>query len=282
MITATLVDSGGMTLSARYDHEDPGSGDTWLTKLEGWSGGVSVKGEQLSRAGHGDFPLRGYRTRRTMTLGLVAERDSRQELWELERGLSGLFSDGGFGTMEVNQDGQSLECVVELDGEVKVDVQLEGGYLTAEIPLTNPEPWLYGPWKRTQLKPQDLGIGLAFDLFSVGGVLTYGTDIDSSSLLWNDGNANSYPVFTVYADSAAGFRVRLGDNTIAWNRPTFKTTPIEIHWDGKVMVSGYDQSQYLSERNWAPIPPHSMETASFELLQGGSGWCDAAFRDTNS
>lgn len=282
MITAILVDPQGKTITAEYNHEDPGAGNTWLTKLDGWTGGVSVKGEQLSRAGHGDFPLRGFRTRRTMTMGFTAERDSRQELWALERGLSGLFSDGGFGSLTVIQDGVELSCEVELDGEVTSQVFLDGGVLNAEIPLTNPSPWLYGPWKTTQLDPQDRGIGLAYDLFSVGGVLTFGTDVDSSSMLWNDGNADSYPIFTVFADSPGGFRVRLGDRTIAWPRPTFKSTPVEVHWDGKVMVSGYDQSQYLTERGWSSIPPHSMTVASFELLQGGFGWCNAAFRDTNS
>ena len=448
MITATLVDSGGITLSAQYDHENPGDGDTWLTKLEGWSGGVSVKGDQLSRATHGDFALRNYRTRRTITLAFVAERDSREELWALERGISGLFSDGGFGTLEVKQDEDSLSCEVELDGEPKIDVQLDAGVIEVELPLSSPEPWLYAPWNRVQLAPKGVGIGLEYPLFSwgrmraganlivdpdgldpevvayrsgvsagwswngVGGywagtapsdgsavlrlessaaglrgespltpgerlsmgvdvaldagtvdvryaiwvtyadgstgyhgdgketggdpdqystvgaggfervvrtfdvpadtvsasfevqvaratvdgagvrvrgfdvhrttpVLTFGAEVEEDVLVWNDGNANSYPIFTVYADTPGGFRVRMGDNTVAWPRATFKSTPIEIHMDGKVIVGGFDQSQFLTERDWAPIAPHTIETPKFELLQGGTGWCEVAFRDTN-
>lgn len=286
MITATLVDSGGITLSAQYDHENPGDGDTWLTKLEGWSGGVSVKGDQLSRATHGDFALRNYRTRRTITLAFVAERDSREELWALERGISGLFSDGGFGTLEVKQDEDSLSCEVELDGEPKIDVQLDAGVIEVELPLSSPEPWLYAPWNRVQLAPKGMGIGLEYPLFSEGRmrtapVLTFGAEVEEDVLVWNDGNANSYPIFTVYADTPGGFRVRMGDNTVAWPRATFKSTPIEIHMDGKVIVGGFDQSQFLTERDWAPIAPHTIETPKFELLQGGTGWCEVAFRDTN-
>lgn len=443
MITATLVDSGGITLSAQYDHENPGDGDTWLTKLEGWSGGVSVKGDQLSRATHGDFALRNYRTRRTITLAFVAERDSREELWALERGISGLFSDGGFGTLEVKQDEDSLSCEVELDGEPKIDVQLDAGVIEVELPLSSPEPWLYAPWNRVQLKPKGVGIGLEYPLFmggtmaqgsnliidpngldpevvqyrsklgwsfdrywnktedvegnnslqfeasadgfyeeiplipgkryklsadvylddgeglfrgavrftksdgetsyvgdgrepggdeSVNGtgftggewitltrwwdapedadrasfdfqinnvvgaseirlrnprllvtepILTFGSEVEEDVLVWNDGNANSYPIFTVYADTPGGFRVQMGNNTVAWPRATFKSTPIEIHMDGQVIVGGFDQSQFLTERDWAPIAPHTMETPKFELLQGGTGWCEVAFRDTN-
>lgn len=282
MITATLVDSGGVTITAQYDHDNPGDGDTWLVSLDGWAGGVSVKGDQLSRATHGDFPIRNYRTRRTLTLRIMAERSSRDDLWALERGLSGIFADGGFGSLTVTQDTDELSCQVELDGEPKINVNLDAGLLECELPLSAPEPWLYGPWRQAQLNPQDRGIGLAFDLFSVGDVLTYGTDVDSEQLVWNDGNADSYPIYTVYADSPGGFRIRQGERTVSWPRQTFKNTPIEIHMDGKAIVSGYDQSQFLSERNWGPIPAHSMESASFELLQGGTGWCTLAFRDTNT
>lgn len=287
MITATLVDSGGMTLSAQYDHENPSSGDTWLTSLEGWSGGVSVKGESLSRATHGDFPLRNYRTRRTLTLNFTAEREGRDALWYLERAISGLFSDGGFGSLTVEQDGDELSCEVELDGEPKVNVFLDGGYLEAEIPLSAPEPWLYSPWRKVTLRPKEAGIGLEFPIFAKGPeegepIITFGTAIETEELIWNDGNAKSFPVFTIYADAPGGFRVQLGNNTIAWPRPTFKTAPVEVYMDGKVIVGKHDQSQYLTERGWAAVAPHTMETPSFELLQGGTGWCDVTFRDTST
>lgn len=281
MITAKLTDSAGVEITATYDHENPDSGNTWLTKLDGWTGGVSVKGEQLGRSGHGDFSLPNKRSRRNLTLGFMAERDSRAELWQLERGLSGLFADGGFGTLQITQDGLVQYCDVELDGEVKPIVQLEAGVLEAEIPLSAPVPWIYGEWKQAQLRPQDQGIGLAYDLFSVDGVLTYGTDIDSEHSVWNDGNAPSYPVYTVYADTTGGFRIRQGDSFVTWPMPTFKDVPVEVHMSGKVMVSGFDQSHVLSDRGWAPIPAHSMEKASFELLRGGSGWATVAFRDTS-
>lgn len=287
MITLKLVDPWETSIEASYDHSFEDLENILLTKLEGWTGGVSVKGETMSRATHGDFPIPNLRTGRTLTVGMHADRDSRASLWALERGVSGLFSDGGFGTLTVQQDDQKLWCPVELDGEVKTTVNVDGGFIDIEIPLASPEPWLYSDWRTSMLRPLEAGIGLEYGLFTngfasvpQGSILTYGTQVSTNEWVWNDGNAKSFPKFIVYADAPGGFRVSLGDRTIAYPRPTFMSTPVEVDMSGSVIVSGFDQSQYLTERNWAPVDPHSIETPKFELLQGGTGWCEVQHRDT--
>ena len=278
MISVVITDSSGARLSGSYDHDGQAGRDI-LTGLTGWAGGVGVRSEDVERLSHGSFSTPSLRAGRTLTVDLVMERDSRAELWALERAVSGLFAEGGYGTLEVEQDAESLVAEVRLDGEVKPTVYLDSGFLTVQVPLHAPMPYLYSPWRESHLRPVGAGVGLEYAPFSVGGVITFGTAIASDEWVWNDGNADSAPVFEVTAESQ-GFAVGLGDKRVTYPWPTFPDVPVTVDMAGALTVGGVDQSHLLGERGWSSVPPHSMERPFFEFLRGGEGWAVVRHRDT--
>ena len=278
MISVVITDSSGARLSGSYDHDGQAGRDI-LTGLTGWAGGVGVRSEDVERLSHGSFSTPSLRAGRTLTVDLVMERDSRAELWALERGVSGLFAEGGYGTLEVEQDGESLVTEVRLDGEVKPTVYLDSGFLTVQVPLHAPMPYLYSAWRESSLQPVGAGVGFEFAPFSHGGVISFGSAVDTDEQVWNDGNASSAPVFTVWADSP-GFAVAVGDRRVTYPWPTFQDVPVTVDMAGSVTVGGVDQSHLLGERAWGVVAPGSLESVRFEFLNGGSGWASVRHRDT--
>jgi hypothetical protein len=119
-----------------------------------------------------------------------------------------------------------------------------------------------------------------FDVWRTAPVLTFGSAVDTDVLVWNDGNTDAWPVFTVHADAPGGFLLGLGDRVIEYTRPTWRDSPVRVDMTGEVLVSGFDQSQYLAAREWSSIAPGTFERPRFELLQGGTGWCEVSHRDT--
>ena len=283
MIAVRLVDPEGVSLSAVHDFDHQDSPDL-LTGLSGWTGGVGVRRETLDRLSHGSFPTPTTRTGRTLTLDMMFERDSVTELRGLARGISGLFVDGGYGTLTVTEDHEEASAEVTLDGDPKINVNVDAGYLTAQIPLFAPLPYLYSAWREGSLRPVSDGVGLVLPLFATPtgqDVLTFGSEIATEAYVRNDGNAPSYAVFEVQADAPGGFRVSAGEGHLTWPRPTFPDVPVLIDMSGSVSIGGVRQTHFASERKWAATPPHSTVIPTFELLQGGSGFASVRHRDTS-
>lgn len=277
MITAVITDSTGSTLSADYDH-DGQAGRDLLTGLAGWSGGVGVRSDVVERISHGEFATTSDRTGRSLTVDMLLERGDRAELWRLERAASGLFSDGGYGSLMVAQDGAQLECKVRLDGEVKVAVNLDGGFLTVQVPLRSPLPFLYGPWRESILRPVGAGVGLEFPLLK-GGVLGFGSAVAQDEVIWNDGNATAYPQLVVTADAPGGFTVSLGSARVTYPYPTVASSPVVVDMTGSVTAGGADVSDRATA-SWAGVEPGGTAEPGFELLAGGTGFCVVKHRDT--
>lgn len=278
MISIRLDDPEGITLTASYDHDGQASSDL-LLGLAGWSDSIGTRRESLDRMRHGSFPTPTTRTGRVLTLDLLLERDTRAELWALERGIAGLFADGGYGTLEVTQDTETFYADVTLDGAPKPEVNLDAGYVKAQIPLWSAVPYLYGPWRETNIQPAGGGVGLQYPLLAP--IISFGTEVTSQDYVWNDGNADSWPIFTVHADSPGGFVVGLGDARVVWPRPTTADVPVAVDMAGAVRVSGMRQTHLATERRWGAIAPHSIGIPTFDLLQGGTGFCTVSHRDTN-
>lgn len=258
--------------------------DAWVVEsLGGWFGGVGVKGDRTARLGHGDFSAPNKRTGRSMTLNLVwvGESGARDHV---SRTLSGLFSDGEEGTLTATVGDLTLTAErVTLDGEVGI-AEVGTAGVRAQIPLHAADPFLYGPERETTLKPIGAGVGFDFVPFSrdlgKGPVLTFGTAIDTTEFVWNDGNAESFPVFTVTADAPGGFSVALGNERVTYPWPAFPDMPVSVDMSGALTVSGMDQTHLVGGRDWASVPPASVEAPTFEFLQGGTGFCVVTHRDT--
>lgn len=276
----TQADGGRWVLSGR---PSPADSEWFVEDVAGWYGGSGVRGEITARAGHGDFVARGHREGRVLTLhGAVACATSDIRDWQ-ERNISGMAWDGDWADLTCDDGNAVLSTQVRLDGAPQV-VKVGTRKLRFQIPLRTASPFLLGEVRTSTLQPVGAGVGMDFSPFSrdlgAGPVITFGSAIQSSEWVWNDGNAEAWPVFTVVADSPGGFVVALGDHRVTYPWPTFADIPVTVDMAGAVTVGGVDQSHLLGERDWASIGPQSIEAPSFAFLRGGTGWATVQHRDS--
>lgn len=255
----------------------------WLTDLKGWTGGVSVKGDNEDRAlGHGQFAEPSKRTHRTLTLVVTLRFATELDRDLAEREISGFLGEGGLATMEVTFGAQTLTAVVKLDGEIQTDPRPGIPKLNVQIPLRAPDPFLYGEQRTLQMFPSGVGEGLVYSLFASGANLNYGNSVPTSTVLvTNGGNAPAWPVFVVRGDFPSGFRIVNGTRTVEWSGAVFAQSPVTVDMArGAVTVRGADQSHMLNKRDWWSIPPNGAAQPRFTGIQPGTGWCDILVRDT--
>lgn len=273
------ADGGRWSLTTRPQ----ASGTSWIVDdVAGWYGGSGVRGEVTAGLGHGDFVERGHREGRVLTLhGTVICESSDERDWQ-ERNLSGMGWSGEWGTLTCDDGNAELSARVRLDGAPQI-VKVGTHALQFQLPLRSDTPFLHGDWRESTLEPIGSGIGVDFPLFTQGEdepVFTFGTAVDTTEYAWNDGNAESWPEFVVYADAPGGFAVSLGDKRVTFPWPTFPDMPVTVDMAGSVSVSGVDQSHMVGERGWAMIAPGAISSPSLTFLQGGTGWATVRHRDS--
>ena len=249
-----------------------------LTALAGWYGGVSITSESMDRLGFGEFLAAGRGSARVLTLGVSFYSKDEAARRHYRRAWSGAFHDGMPAQLTVDWDGLELSCDVVQDGEALV-TDLNPYGVSVQVPLRAADPHLYSAWRESSLQPVGAGVGFEFAPFSNGGVVSFGSAVDTGEWVWNDGNASSAPQFTVWADSP-GFAVSVGDKRVTYPWPTFQDVPVTVDMAGSVTVGGVDQSHLLGERAWGVVAPGSLESVRFEFLNGGSGWASVRHRDT--
>ena len=249
-----------------------------LTALAGWYGGVSITSESMDRLGFGEFLATGRGSARVLTLGVSFYSKDEAARRHYRRAWSGAFHDGMPAQLTVDWDGLELSCDVVQDGEALV-TDLNPYGVSVQVPLRAADPHLYSAWRESSLQPVGVGVGFEFAPFSHGGVVSFGSAVDTGEWVWNDGNASSAPQFTVWADSP-GFAVSVGDKRVTYPWPTFQDVPVTVDMAGSVTVGGVDQSHLLGERAWGVVAPGSLESVRFEFLNGGSGWASVRHRDT--
>lgn len=281
--TARLTQADG----SFWTLDDGRSGESradWIVEdVAGWYGGAGVRAETVARLQHGDFPARAWREGRSMTLhGVVLCVDSDERDWQ-ERNISGMAWDGRYGELECDDGNAVLSTSVRLDGAPQV-VKIGITGLRFQLPLKAASPFLFGEWRDSIVRPVGAGVGLEYSLFhrdlGKGPVLTFGTAIDTTEPIWNDGNAVSYPRFKVTADAPGGFAITLNGKRVAFPWPVFSDAPVVVDMSGSVTVSGVDQSHLLSDRGWGGVEPGEIAYPSFDLLRGGTGWATVQHRDT--
>lgn len=277
--TAVLAQADGSRWSLANGRGAGEAGSAWIVNdVAGWYGGSGVRGDVTARLGHGDFVERGYREGRVLTLhGTVACESSDVRDWQ-ERNLSGMAGDGDWCDLTCDDGNAVLSTRVRLDGAPQI-VKVGTTALRFQLPLRSDSPSLFGPWRESTLQPVGAGIGLEYPVLG-GGVVTFGTAVQATEPVWNDGNADSWARFTVTADSPGGFAVGLAGRRVTYPWPTWMDIPVTVDMAGSVTVGGVDQSHLLGERGWAHIGPHSIEQPTFEFLQGGTGFCTVQHRDT--
>ena len=196
---AVLTQANGFRWSLS-DKPSASDSEWYVEDVAGWYGGSGVRGDVTARLGHGDFVERGYREGRVLTLhGTVVCASSDIRDWQ-ERNLSGMAGDGDWCELTCDDGNAELSTRVRLDGAPQI-VKLGTQALRFQVPLRTEMPFLYSAWRESSLQPVGAGVGFEFAPFSNGGVVSFGSAVDTGEWVWNDGNASSAPQFTVWADS---------------------------------------------------------------------------------
>ena len=276
--TARLVEPGGVVWELS-DRPAPGDVERVVENVAGWYGGSGVRADVTARIGHGDFPSRGWRESRVLTLhGVSICRDSDARDSE-ERRLSGILWDGQYGELTCDDGDAVLSTGVRLDGEPQI-VKVGTTALRYQVPLRTETPFLYGPERTVFLHPVGLGRGLEYPLFSKNGVLTYGTALAERDSITNEGNATAYDSYLVVGDFPGGWRLTVGRKVIEWPWPTVLTAPVLVEMTGRIWIGDSNVTDRASVRQWASLAPGTTVTPSLTPLQGGTGWAEVRHRDT--
>ena len=162
----TQADGSSWALSTERFTEAP---TRWLLiDIVGWYGGSGVRSTVTDRYRHGDFPSRGWREGRTISLRGAAISKTSMTRDDVERELSGILWDGQEGTLAVQEaDDRVLWTTVRLDGAPSIE-KLDERAIEFSIPLRSSEPFVYGPWREGTLTLPGAGVGLEYPLFTGG------------------------------------------------------------------------------------------------------------------
>lgn len=162
----TQADGSSWALSTERFTEAP---TRWLLiDIVGWYGGSGVRSTVTDRYRHGDFPSRGWREGRTISLRGAAISKTSMTRDDVERELSGILWDGQEGTLAVQEaDDRVLWTTVRLDGAPSIE-KLDERAIEFSIPLRSSEAFVYGPWREGTLTLPGAGVGLEYPLFTGG------------------------------------------------------------------------------------------------------------------
>lgn len=271
--------SGSLVFSSR---EIASELEAWLVDVKGWYGGVGVTESGPQRSlGHGAFPQRRRRTARAITLMGLVHVDDHETRDLADRVLSGALWDGEPGTLTVTHGDSELSAVVELDGEIGHVYNGENA-IDLQVPLSAPDPFLYGERQETTVNIPGAGEGLKWGsgLFEAG-FLRWGGSVPPARME-NNGNAEAWPVFTVRGNFPEGFALKIAGRAVEYPGAVTATAPVRVDYgSGQVSVNGRDVTHLLVRRQWAPIPPGGAVVPTLSPRSKFSeGWADASWSDT--
>lgn len=165
--TATLTQADGRrwVISTREECPDPLA---WVLKdIDGWIGdGVGVKAFVTDRLDHGNFPMRGYREGRTLTLTGAVLATDQAAADQAEREIANIMWSGEYGTLRVEEsDSLTLSAQVRLDGTPQID-RVDLRRIKFSIPLASADSFLYADPRTSYGYPLGTGLGLVYPWFT--------------------------------------------------------------------------------------------------------------------
>lgn len=266
-----------------FKGEPTGDGVEWIVRgVDGWFGGVGVRGDAVARIGHGEHVERAWAAGRALTLDGYVYADDSADRDRIERDLSGIMFDGTFGRITCDTGAHRLTAEVRRDGEVGI-VQ-EGAFgLAVKIPLRCRTPYLYAEAAHVSVAANGTGVGLIYPLYAPDGVLEYGeADAPTTGTLVNEGNAPAWPVYTFFGDAPTGFRIWQDGHAIEWSG-NVGSEPVTVDTAASsVLIGGQDVSELLAVDDFVPIRRGSSAAIRLEVLGGGTGYIDASVASTYS
>lgn len=257
------------------------------TAIAGWDDGVGVRrgtSDTSRPISDGDFPEQGLLGSRTITLTGMAIATNPIELQQLRDTFVGLLNDGNSIEMSVENAAGTRYATVYLGNQPNWTQKFDNSAVW-KIDLWAPDPRIYGIKKRFQVPG---GLSSVGDQTGLGMPIGYPLDYGGAGavphyFMDNNGNIESWPVFTVYGAYPNGFTLTYAgaSKKVVYNGPVSFADPVTVDMAaGSATQSGIDKSYNLSSRGWFSIPPGSLIQPQVIVQDLSSGWCDIIFRDT--
>lgn len=248
--------------------------------LVGFTDGVNVKRTEAVRPNQwGDFAEPGLLSSRILTLTGTAVADTPEQLHQMRDEFVAILSHGGYEEIAVQNASGTRYINVSLHNSPSFIQKIDKAALW-KLELYAPDPRMYGQKRFAQITDGSVSGGLDFPInypLDFGGPI-----IPEAVVLYNNGNAHSWPEFKVTGDYFSGFEITDGLNSVLRYEGTVTTqAPVTIDTGrGVVLQNGVDNSRLLSRRDWFSIPPGSSIAPRFYPIQDAFGYCDIMYRDT--
>jgi hypothetical protein len=248
--------------------------------LQGFLDGVNVKRDETVRPNQwGDFQEPSLFASRQLTLSGTAVASSPAELLSMRDEFTGLLNTGGYSEISIQNSVGTRYLTVGL-GDSPSFVQKTDNFAIWKLELYAPDPRLYGSVMNLQITDSTVTGGIDYPM---DYPLNYGGDTKVQAMaMYNAGNTDSWPVFTVVGNFYMGFHITNNAGSIVtYEGIVSMTAPVEIDMGrGTAMQSGVDKSAMLTRRDWFSIPPGGSIQPMFYPIEDSVGWCDIMYRDT--
>lgn len=265
----TLTDPAGRSIS---------SADPRITveRVVGWDRTATSETEVVKRIGHGTISGPTRRNGVSYVIEGVTSDLPSEDAVKAEIGrIKGFFAELGEGVLSV--DGR--EAAVRLDGQILADdVHGRFGWVRWSVSLYSDDPYRYGPARSVNVSMQTAGTGMSFPM---SFPMSFGSFVDASVVLTNQGSVPAYPVITVYIDDPAGFALDLGGRVVEVEYPVSPSAPVTVDMRGKVTASGGGNiTSAAIRKEWGSVPGGGSATLTLTSRQGVPGYAVASIRDT--
>lgn len=232
---------------------------------------------------HGIFPEVGYSDGRLLSLTGHAFATNESELLGLRDLLASELNTGKLVPVSISNYGSTRKTSGMLEGGLSWTRVLDN-YASWKFDLFCPDPRLYGDWKYGRVYSSDLDReGLSYN---VSYPINYSNTLEGqrNTILQNNGNSISYPIYTLNADSD-GFSIKSGTKVITYSGKTSKNTTLEINtYTGEVRYGLSDRSYLLTKRDWVTIGPYEQIEPELDLVASpeleGDMFLEVKYRDT--
>jgi phage-related protein len=263
------------------------------TALTGWDDGLTARRQVTQRpVSNGDFADIATMGARSVTLTGAARAKTPQDLHAMRDQFMGLLADGGYTQMTVENSAGTRYATVGQDNTPSW-VQQADTFASFKIDLFQPDPNIYGvdrlvsiygaPTASGGLLYTSTGPASANPPQYLSYPLDYSTPVSQqTTFLFNNGNVNSWPTFTVAGNFYGGFTITDNKgNNITYTGDASLLAPVVIDSkSGTATQNGQDRSTLLTSRQWFPVPPGATIQPSFNPVNGATGWCDIIYKDT--
>jgi hypothetical protein len=264
------VDLPGLTITNELGQTGPA-----LRDIRNWFDSPEPRVDSDDRSnGDGSFdegPTM-WRARYPTILGEIVSNDPEAVL-DLHGTVMDIFANREQFPVTVTTSRGALTCMVRPGGKFEYPIEHEAGIALFTIPLIAADPIKYGAVVTSDTGLPSAGGGLIFNAPSnTDGTFDFGAPADLGRItLTNDGNADTWPIFTVTGYLEQGFFLNCLETGqyLRFDRvvPAGSTVTINSKtWE--VLIDG-ESPWILTRDDFFPVPAKSTRTVQFNAISSG-------------